>query len=321
MICEPTIVTTYYNIRKMENNSLNDVKKDSDYLDLADQFILKLPYNLIIFIDDNEDYDYICEFINQKRLYKEKTFICKESFSKTFFYKDIDIISDLSNKYNIHNKNYSKDTPYYVILNYNKFYFMDKAIQLNHFNSTHFLWLDFGINHVAKNPEIIHDWIFKIPDKIKQMCLNPFLENDNHKDFFHFIYHHTSGGLFSGNIENMKKYIQLFKNKVTQLYNEEWYQIDETIMTLIQRENPDLFEFYCGDYEGIISNYLKPVHNLDLIMLGLWKTIHYKNYEFTRNILRFLQYYFDDEKNIHETYYKEYYNEYVNINIFISNLQ
>ena len=319
MICEPTIVTTYYNIRKMENNSLDNVKTDSNYLELANQFILQLPYNLIIFIDDNEEYEYIYSFIIEKRLYKEKTFIYKESFKETFFYKDINKINDLSKKYMIYNRNLNKDTPHYVILNYNKFYFMEKAIEINYFNSTHFLWLDFGINHVAKNPEIIHDWIFKIPNKIKQMCLNPYLENDDYKIFFRYIYHHTSGGLFSGNIENMKKYIQLFKNKVEQLYSDNWYQIDETIMTMIQRENPDLFEFYYGDYQGIISNYLKPVYNLDLILIGLWKTLDFRNYEFTKKILGFLKYYFDDEKNMQNNYYNEYYIEYIKVHKIIYN--
>ena len=37
-----------------------------------------------------------------------------------------------------------------------------------------------------------------------------------------------------------------------------WYQIDEAVMTIVQRENRDLFIFYYGDYEGIIANYFEP---------------------------------------------------------------
>ena len=206
----------------------------------------------------------------------------------------------------IHNRNYHHESPYYIVLNNNKFHFLEKAIELNYFQSTHFVWLDFGINHVAKDPEIIHNWIFKIPDKIKQMCLNPYLERDNVRDFFQYIYHHTSGGLFSGHIENIKKYIQLFKNKVNQIYSENWYQIDEAIMTMIQRENPDLFEFYYGDYDGIISNYLKPYHNIDLIFRGLFKTVNFQNYSFTKNILDCLECYFESENNRNDEYFYTY---------------
>ena len=73
---------------------------------------------------------------------------------------------------------------------------------------------------------------------------------------FQYIYHHTAGGLFTGSKENLLKYSELFKQKTQQIYNEEWYQIDEAVMTMIQRENPDLFDFFYGDYQGIISNYL-----------------------------------------------------------------
>jgi hypothetical protein len=40
---------------------------------------------------------------------------------------------------------------------------MENAIKLNPFDSTHFIWMDLGINHVAKNPMSINEWINKIP--------------------------------------------------------------------------------------------------------------------------------------------------------------
>ena len=44
-------------------------------------------------------------------------------------------------------------------------------------------------------------------------------------------------------------------------------------MTMVQRENPDLFDLYYGDYKGIVSNYSSPIHNLDLIMRGSRKLL------------------------------------------------
>jgi hypothetical protein len=232
-MAEPTIVTSFYKIRKMENNPLCKSRSEEEYLNLGSQFILQLPYNLIIFIDDTEDSDAIYDFIKKNRPYEDKTYICRESFQKTYFFSYLDKITELRESFIIQNRNYHHESPYYIILNNNKFHFMEKAIEMNVFHSTHFLWLDFGINHVARQPEIIHDWIYHLSDKIKQMCLNPYLEYHPVKDFFQFIYHHTSGGMFSGNIENMKKYIQLFKNKVDQIYSEDWYQVDEAIMTIV----------------------------------------------------------------------------------------
>jgi hypothetical protein len=307
---EPTIVTSFYNIRKMENNPLCESRGEDTYLDLANHFILQLPYNLIIFIDDSEDANKIHDFILKNRNvdYKNKTFIYRESFFKTYFFSYLDKITLLRESFIIQNRNYHHESPYYIILNNNKFHFLEKAIELNIFDSNHFLWLDFGINHVAKNPEKINDWILDIPDKIKQMCLNPYLEKYLEKDFFRFIYHHTSGGLFSGSKDNIKKYIQLFKNKVEQIYKEDWYQIDEAIMTMIQRENPDLFEFYYGDYQGIISNYSKPYHNIDLIFNGLIKTVQFKEYSFTKKIVKYLEPYFEEEENKKSDFYMHFMN-------------
>jgi hypothetical protein len=165
------------------------------------------------------------------------------------------------------------ETPLYIILNNNKFDCIDKTIELNPFNSTHLVWLDFGINHVAENTEHIFEWIDKIPDKIKQMCINPYIENIEPKTYFEFIYHNMAGGLFSGSIENMRKYSELFKNKIEEIYKDNWYQIDEAVMTMVQRENPELFDLFYGDYQGIISNYLYPIHNMDLILKSSQKYI------------------------------------------------
>jgi hypothetical protein len=86
----------------------------------------------------------------------------------------------------------------------------------------------------------------------------------------------------------MKKYISLFKKKVIEMYNDDWYQIDEAVMTIVQSENPELFDFFYGDYQGIVSNYLKPLHNLDLIMKGLEKTKNYQRFDFALHIEKYL---------------------------------
>jgi hypothetical protein len=198
----------------------------------------------------------------------------------------------LQNKFNIINGNVKQETPMYIILNNNKLYFMELAIELNPFKSEHFIWMDFGINHVAQSTEKIHDWINLIPDKIKQLCINPYIENINHKQMFQYIHHHTAGGLFSGSKENIQKYSELFKQKTEQIYNEDWYQIDEAVMTMVQRENPDLFEFFYGDYQGIVSNYLKPIHNMDLILRGSQKYIESNKTKEAFNLLVYCMDYF-----------------------------
>jgi hypothetical protein len=301
----PTIVTMFYDIRKIENDESN--KNKYKYIELAQQFILTLPYPIIFFIDDEdiETYNIINNTRKNIELFKF-TIIIKINIKNTYFYKDLSILQELQNTYVINNINLNKDTPLYIILNNNKFFFIEKTIELNPFNSSHFIWMDFGINHVAKNPELIHEWITKVPDKIKQLCINPYIENTEPKTYFANILHNCAGGIFSGSKENMIKYIQLFKEKNEQIYNENWYQLDEAVMTMVQRENHELFDFYYGDYEGIISNYLKPLHSWWLIKLILQKCHNLNNTAFLYKILLYLDSYFLLPENCNNNVFDNY---------------
>jgi hypothetical protein len=290
---EPTIVTMFYNIREKENNTSNSSLNHSSnrYIELAKKFLLKLPYNLIIFTDIDELVDIINE---ERKAYMNKTYIYKKKFEETYYFNHLEKLKVLQTKYNILNGHLEHETPMYIILNNNKFDFIQSAIELNPYNSSHFIWMDFGINHVALNPEKISEWIFNIPDKVKQLCINPYIENVDNKNMFQYIYHHTAGGLFSGSSKNLLEYCNLFKQKTEQIYNEEWYQIDEAVMTMVQRENPDLFDLFYGDYQGIISNYLTPIHNIDLILRGSQKCVDLNKTKQAYIILCYCNKYFEE---------------------------
>ena len=292
----PTIVTMFYDIRKKENSNPQDNRQFNKYIELANNFILKLPYPLIIFVDDSDN-DELIKFISSSRAkYVKNTHIYKIKFEETYYYKYLDTLHILQNKFTILNGDMNHETPLYIILNNNKFFFMECVIKLNIFNSSHFIWMDFGINHVALDCDNIHKWILTIPDNIKQLCINPYLESIDNKQMFQYIYHHTAGGLFSGSIDNILKYCELFKKQTEQIYDNEWYQIDEAVMTMVQRDNPDLFDLYYGDYNGIISNYFEPIHNIHLILTGIQKSITYNNRKLAFKMLMYCHAYF--EKNM-----------------------
>ena len=302
MINYPTIVTMFYDIRKLENIDPNANRQKNKYFELSKQFLLKLPYPLIIFTDADASEELIEMIHSERDKYMDRTQIIQLDLKDTYFYKYLDQIGELQKKYTIYNGDLNHETPLYIILNNNKFCFMEKAVENNPFNSSHFVWCDFGINHVALDYDKIHEWILSVPDKIKQLCINPYIENINDKDMFHNIYHHTAGGLFSGSSENLLKYSTLFKNKIDQIYSEDWYQIDEAIMTIVQKENPDLFDLFYGDYQGIISNYFSPFHNIELILIGIEKALNYNNNKLAYNILNYCHSYFTNNIDSSEIY-------------------
>ena len=303
----PTIVTMLYDIRKLENRDYENNRKINNYIDLAKNFLLKLPYPLVIFINDDDDeiYDALYKTRESNNLL-HFTHIYKLDFKETYFYKDLSKIEELQEKFFISNGDLNHETPMYIILNNNKFCFMEKTIELNLFDSNHFIWMDFGLNHVAKDTDHIHTWITKVPDKIKQLCINPYIENIEPKTYFQLIYHNCAGGLFSGSKENMLIYIDLFKQKTEQIYSEDWYQIDEAVMTMVQRENYELFDFFYGDYEGIISNYLKPIHSWWLINSNIEKCLRMNNTKYLYGILVYLDSYYLQEENQHSDGFYNY---------------
>jgi hypothetical protein len=299
----PTIITMLYDIRSIENDTNERNRKLESYIDFSKKFLLKLPYPIIFFIDENiETFNTIYSFRKELNLL-DKTYICIKPFEDTYFYKDLHRLQELQSKFNILNGDIRHETPHYIILNNNKFHCIDEATELNPFNSTHFLWMDFGINHVAETTERIHEWIFDIPDKIKQLCINPYTENNSPKEHFQLIYHNMAGGLFSGSKNNLIKYSELFKQKTEQIYNEDWYQIDEAVMTMVQRENPDLFDLFYGDYQGIVSNYLYPIHNIDLILRGSQKCLDFNRIKEAFDILIYCLKHFQDNPNSIHFYY------------------
>ena len=289
-LVDPTIITAFYDIRRLEQSDPSQNRAVEQYIDLAKQFILQLPYPLVIFIDADESADHIYNVIKTSREnYVDKTHIVREPFDNTHFYKDLDRLRDLQQKYPIYNGNLAHETPHYIILNNNKFWCVEKAIETNPFKSTHFMWMDFGINHVAKHPEKIHEWIHHIPDKVRQLCINPLVEQCCHKDLFHYIYHHYAGGVFSGSADYLLKYVDAFKQKTDQIYGEDWYQIDEAVMTMVHCEHPEWFDDYYGDYEGILSNYKEPIHSWWLIFRGIEKCLQHNNCRFAKHILDFAE--------------------------------
>jgi len=286
---EPTIITAFYNIRELEQNDSPNNRGIDEYLELAKNFILQLPYPLVIYIDTTTSSDEILEFIQTNRPYKNKTQIVREPFENTYFYKHIDRIRELQQIYPIYNGRLEHETPHYIVLNNNKFWWLEQTIRQNPFSSERFMWMDFGINHVARNVEKIRTWIHDIPEKIRQMCINPLTESSDYINVFHIIYHHYAGGLFSGSSEYMMKYIDAFKSTTEKIYSENWYQIDEAVMTIVHNENPEWFDDFYGDYIGIIANYKEPEFSWHLIFAAIKKYMDRNNVHITQKILDYME--------------------------------
>lgn len=277
-----TIVTSFYDIRSLDNSHGN--KTTEMYLEKG-KFVLNIPCNLIIFTEEK----FRSTIINQRINYLDKTVIICQPLEETYFWKFKNDITNLQKSFTISNINIVKDTPLYIILTYDKFHFIEESIRLNPFNTDKFLWLDFGITHVAQNSHLIHSWIDKISDKVRLLEIAPYNTNKDPKDYFRYIYHNHAAGLISGSKSYMINFIDIFKNILCDIISNDWYQLDEAIMTMVINKYPQLCEVYYGDYQDIISNYKEYNGGQLLININIKKSVESKNYNKIYDMLQYMK--------------------------------
>ena len=84
-------------------------------------------------------------------------------------------------------------------------------------------------------------------------------------NYFHMTWHNVAGGMLSGSGDNLLRFNELFDQQLHQMITEKWCQLDGVLTACIVRQYPELFDYYYGDYCGIIDNYCRIV---DLTNVG-----------------------------------------------------
>lgn len=289
-----TIITCLYDIRKKEGSTPQSIHTINDYLELS-KHMLQVHLPMVIFTDEENITRHISKVRTGYGLL-DKTVIINLPFEETFFYKDLNVLKERMNQYSIVNWNKEKDTPLYVLLNNNKFDFLQRAMQLNPFHTNFFLWMDMGIQHCTKATkdewmEVSKSWpsfICQYRDRIHKLRIHTTTkpENMTWKDYFKMIYHHVAGGLFGGHKDCLYEYIQLFKQQwETILYKEKWWQLDEAVMTILTDTYPDKFRFFYGDYDGLISNFIKSKKSFHLVFQTAQRHLDSKKYHLVTHVL------------------------------------
>lgn len=289
-----TITSCLYDIRKKEGSTCNDNKKIQDYL-LLSRHMLSVRLPMVIFTDEEYIMDYVCKTRGEYGL-SDMTIVKMVPFHHTIFYKDLDVLKNRMKDFNILNWNKEKDTPLYVLLNNNKFDFLQRTIDTNPFQTEFFFWMDMGIQHCTNATEeewsdITGTWVsFIEADRthIHQLRIHTVLKQADMKwkEYFNVIYHHIAGGLFGGYKECMKEYIRMFHDQWKKiLYQEGWWQLDEAVMTIITETYPEKFRFFYGDYDGLLSNFIHSKKSFHLVLQTAQRFLDARNYKQAKSVL------------------------------------
>jgi hypothetical protein len=226
----------------------------SDYISYGKK-LLAVPINKIIFFDDSEIEQLPDECFN------DNTLIIPVKKDDNYLYKYKDKITD----FHLNTTCSEKDTLDYMITICNKTEHIKNAILLNPFQSTQFVWVDFGINHVFKDrtdeefSKMLHALREKEFENVRIANIwDPSIYDVNfssnpYKDVLWFF----AGGVFGGNSEALIKFADLTKQQcIKVIENNHTLMWEVNIWFQVYLENKELFSLYhCDHNPSIIENY------------------------------------------------------------------
>jgi len=255
MTITTTIVSAF--ISNMNNN-----RSTIEYINYGFNFLFT-PIHKIIFIDESISEE-IKESIPDN--FKEYVHIISSKFEDCYLYDYKEQII----KFNIETDNISKDTLNYMCIINNKLDFIRKAIELNIFNSTQFIWVDFGIKHIDKHNTENNDFFCQSIVNLKNNIYNKvrigsiweptqtlYDKYITEQKIYNQVIWVFAGGVFGGDIESLLKFDKLSKDMCLNIIKEKRNILWETsIWYMIYLENTDLFSLYNCDHNlSLINNY------------------------------------------------------------------
>jgi len=250
-----TYVTGYFELLNAERNF--DV-----YLERASKFTLKISYPLVIFCEpdkyqrikaERDKYGYLTHYVIKR-------------FEELEFYTYLPKI--VENR-KIRPRADTRNTAEYQIVTCSKYTMVRDAINKNIFGSQYYAWIDFGLvenkhSNINNLNIVTNNIISNKKDKVRMCFINytTKVETTNLETYYHM---HgrcgIAGGFFTGSSAKLLKFTELciecFKNTVEKGYGHADEQLNlQVYFDCCNRgEQNDLFDFYFGDYQHIISNF------------------------------------------------------------------
>lgn len=241
-----TIVTGYFDLSRF-SGPIRKLK--FWYISDASNFTLKLPLPMIIFVEES-DADTI---LNIRKEYQDITRVITISLTDLALWDTFPTLQQLyDNK--VIDPNVKGYSPAYVVTVNSKMQFMNSAMDLNPFSTSYFMWVDFGIKARGYTmdidfPKIID--IAKDPQTKPSFAIISPTWNSTGYDGFRWI---AAGGLMTfpnGCQQFFKDCQKLFRELVSQGH----YALEETVMFLLWKQNPDHFNVFYANYDTLALKY------------------------------------------------------------------
>lgn len=248
------LVTALFNVNR-ENMVGNDGRKWGDYLEWFEK-TLKIKTPIIVFVEDD-----LVEFVEQRREYPTK--IITHSVSEIPYYFLNDRIQEI-----LSNEEYQQkiDAPHriecqnsmYTVIQYSKFKWLEKAIEVNPFDSKYFFWIDSGASRHFEDFDVGKEFPSQETLSALDGVGKKFLMQLNMEFYPDIAYAETlgqeylwdaraitCGSFFGGEIEAVKEVIADVDNIwVNQMIGNGLVNNEQIVLAYLLKTRPDIFIEY-----------------------------------------------------------------------------
>jgi Bacterial protein of unknown function (HtrL_YibB) len=272
-----TLVTTFVDLNKYD--SINRVRKIEDYIPHMDK-LAQYQGNLIYFCE----IEMVESMWNLRRKYNllDKTYIQVFDFKTLPLYSKIDEVKRhfSEGRCPIGLNPAGKESPEFMILMWSKLHFLNRASDLNPFNSNHFCWIDIGITYVPtilieeSLPETlsrIKRIMYEKTTKIRMACICETSEGEisNRVEFYRFRQCKLIMGFFIVSGELLSIISALFLEELELCLGTGFPNTEDTVMASVSAEHREIFDLYYGDYEDIFKSYYLCQSRISTLFINL----------------------------------------------------
>jgi hypothetical protein len=282
-----TLVSAYFDLTKCTDASKEIKERDGSYYLKYANGCLSLDYNMVIFCDP----EYESSIWEKRPVHlHHKTKVIPISFEdmKMTKYRQKIIQNRIDHPYYFDNRN----TPSYYLLCMARYDALKRVIEENPFNSTHFSWINICIERMGpKNLENLDTALSQYRDKFST-CYIDYIP-PHFTLYLNDYYQHgrcsMCSGFFTGDILHMYKFCNLIEDAFLNTLEKGYGHADEQLFLMVYYKNPELFEFYYGDYQQMITNYTYTNENPEITCrLLIPKAFNDNNFEVCFNACKFI---------------------------------
>lgn len=265
-----TVVSCLYDLARYEGPGRKPL---SFYLDRLDT-LMQVPTPLVLFVDPAiADLERFRQLVAQRA--PERTTLVRRPLEDLPRHRDLARVEALPN---FQNAAPEKDTARYLILNCSKLDMLREAIHQNDHGTDFFAWMDAGIAHVARPPDVFPHASHGVA--FLQMRAVSLQETASRNEFYARERGRLAAAFFRGSGKRLLDLAQAFSDELDATLASGLRANEQMVLSRLSAIRPELFELYYGDYSSVLCNWDRIRDGIDVVFLnlahcrehGLWAT-------------------------------------------------